>query len=170
MANLKQYEDALDDAKKCVELKPDFPRGYGRKGLASIIGSMRGREDYTKARNSTPTTNSSRRSCQAKKALLPPPQPGESMFGSPQRKSSPSSLATLLPKNISRTRLCRKAQTLPNQPAMLFGLMQSDPRFMKVFNVITGISMEDLQKAAKGGPGGRATEARRGAVQGRTCS
>ncbi|KAI9008317.1 hypothetical protein BC832DRAFT_553737 [Gaertneriomyces semiglobifer] len=33
-ASLKQYEKALEDAEKTVQLKPDWPRGYSRKGAA----------------------------------------------------------------------------------------------------------------------------------------
>ncbi len=35
-ASLEQYEEALGDATKCVELKPDWVRGYTRKGLAEF--------------------------------------------------------------------------------------------------------------------------------------
>jgi len=35
-----QYEKALDDAKKCVELKPDWAKGYTRKGLAEFFLKM----------------------------------------------------------------------------------------------------------------------------------
>eukprot|EP01017_Pseudomicrothorax_dubius_P012205 TRINITY_DN1485_c0_g1_i5.p1 TRINITY_DN1485_c0_g1~~TRINITY_DN1485_c0_g1_i5.p1 ORF type:complete len:597 (-),score=229.01 TRINITY_DN1485_c0_g1_i5:177-1967(-) len=35
-ASLKQYDKAYDDAKKCVELKPDWGKGYARKGLAEF--------------------------------------------------------------------------------------------------------------------------------------
>jgi stress-induced-phosphoprotein 1 len=35
-ASLNQYEEALSDANKCVEIKPDWAKGYGRKGLAEF--------------------------------------------------------------------------------------------------------------------------------------
>lgn len=35
-ASLGKYNEALQDAKKCVELKPDWAKGYGRKGLAEF--------------------------------------------------------------------------------------------------------------------------------------
>ncbi|XP_010539811.1 PREDICTED: hsp70-Hsp90 organizing protein 3 [Tarenaya hassleriana] len=35
-ASLHKYADALDDAKKTVELKPDWPKGYSRLGAAYI--------------------------------------------------------------------------------------------------------------------------------------
>lgn len=33
-AEIGKYEEALADGKKCVELKPDWAKGYGRVGLA----------------------------------------------------------------------------------------------------------------------------------------
>lgn len=33
-ASLKQWDGALEDAKKCVELKPDWAKGYSRLGVA----------------------------------------------------------------------------------------------------------------------------------------
>ena len=35
-ASLEQYDKALDDAEICVNLKPDWVRGYTRKGLAEF--------------------------------------------------------------------------------------------------------------------------------------
>ncbi|CAL5222224.1 g4557 [Coccomyxa viridis] len=35
-ASLQQYEEALTDAEKVVELKPDWPKGYSRLGAAAI--------------------------------------------------------------------------------------------------------------------------------------
>ncbi|UVC49659.1 hypothetical protein MACK_003769 [Theileria orientalis] len=32
-ASLSMYTEALSDANKCIELKPDWPKGYSRKGL-----------------------------------------------------------------------------------------------------------------------------------------
>jgi stress-induced-phosphoprotein 1 len=33
-ASLKQFDKALEDANKCVELKPEFVKGYSRQGVA----------------------------------------------------------------------------------------------------------------------------------------
>jgi stress-induced-phosphoprotein 1 len=35
-AALGRYEEALNDANKCIELKPDWGKGYSRKGLAEF--------------------------------------------------------------------------------------------------------------------------------------
>jgi stress-induced-phosphoprotein 1 len=33
-ASLKDFQKALDDANKCVEIAPTWSKGYGRKGAA----------------------------------------------------------------------------------------------------------------------------------------
>lgn len=45
--SLQEYQKGLDDAKKCVELKPDWAKGYSRKGAAEI-----GLRDYDAAEKS----------------------------------------------------------------------------------------------------------------------
>lgn len=41
-ANLKKYKESLTDASKTVELKPDWPKGYSRKGAAlTYLGRLR---------------------------------------------------------------------------------------------------------------------------------
>ncbi|GFE52881.1 tetratricopeptide repeat-containing protein protein [Babesia ovis] len=40
-ASLNKFQEALDDATQCVALKPDWPKGYSRKGLALFkLGRM----------------------------------------------------------------------------------------------------------------------------------
>jgi len=36
-ASLEKFEKALEDGKECVKLKPDWPKGYTRKGLAEFF-------------------------------------------------------------------------------------------------------------------------------------
>merc|ERR1719335_200222 len=36
-ASLEKYDKALEDGTKCVSLKPDWPKGYTRKGLAQFF-------------------------------------------------------------------------------------------------------------------------------------
>ena len=33
-SSMREYHKALDDAKECVKIKPDWARGYSRKGMA----------------------------------------------------------------------------------------------------------------------------------------
>jgi len=36
-ASLEKYEEALKDGAECVKLKPEWPKGYTRKGLAEFF-------------------------------------------------------------------------------------------------------------------------------------
>ncbi|CAK9074980.1 unnamed protein product [Durusdinium trenchii] len=36
-ASLEDYDKALEDGRECVRLKPDWPKGYTRKGLAEFF-------------------------------------------------------------------------------------------------------------------------------------
>ncbi|KAK9903222.1 hypothetical protein WJX75_000014 [Coccomyxa subellipsoidea] len=44
LASLRRYKEALEDANKVVEIKPDWPKGYSRVGAAAI-----GAQDYDAA-------------------------------------------------------------------------------------------------------------------------
>ncbi|KAL8437490.1 hypothetical protein ACSSS7_000872 [Eimeria intestinalis] len=59
-ASLKQFEDALKDAEMCVKLKPDWAKGYSRKGLAEYnLGRLREAEaTYTKGLTIDPSNQS----------------------------------------------------------------------------------------------------------------
>ena len=43
-ASLGRYEEALEDAQKVVQLKPDWPKGYSRVGAAAL-----GAQNYDEA-------------------------------------------------------------------------------------------------------------------------
>lgn len=147
-ASLEQYQDALDDAKKCVELKPDFARGYGRKGLAEFYLKkyQDAVETYTQGLKLEPNNEQFKEGLEKAKSALQPPQ---SPFGSQQEilqklLSDPVTKEYFKDQDfIAKLKLCQ------TNPQMLFQLMNSDPRFMKVFQVMSGISMEDLQNATK---------------------
>ncbi len=157
-ANLKQYDDALDDARKCVELKPDFARGYSRKGLAEFYTGKykEAVETYTQGLKLDPNNDQMKEGLQeAQNALQPHPAYGgapgeaETPFGSQKEilaklMNDPETKEYFKDKDfLEKLKLCQ------SNPQLLFSLMSSDPRFSKVFQVLTGISMADLQKAAK---------------------
>ena len=42
-ASLENYEKALEDAEKCVEINPSWAKGYARKGFAQFyLGNIEG--------------------------------------------------------------------------------------------------------------------------------
>jgi stress-induced-phosphoprotein 1 len=173
-ASLEQYQDALDDGKKCVELKPDFVRGYGRKGLAEFYLNQyeEAEKTYTAGLKLDPTNEQFKEGLQkAKNALMGPGSfpgaeagsfpggPAGSFPGGPPGASSPfGNQQEILQKLLTDPEtkeyfkdkdFLAKMKLCQTNPQMLFQLMQSDPRFMKVFTVLTGVSMDDLQNAAK---------------------
>jgi stress-induced-phosphoprotein 1 len=44
---LKKFNEAVSDAEKCIEIKPDWSKGYQRKGMA--LHGLRNYEDAIKA-------------------------------------------------------------------------------------------------------------------------
>eukprot|EP01022_Parablepharisma_sp_SALTPOND_P025068 TRINITY_DN570_c0_g1_i1.p3 TRINITY_DN570_c0_g1~~TRINITY_DN570_c0_g1_i1.p3 ORF type:complete len:587 (-),score=111.06 TRINITY_DN570_c0_g1_i1:21646-23406(-) len=153
-ASIEQYEDALEDANKCVELKPDFVRGYGRKGLAEFYLKKYAdaEKSYSKAVELDPNNEQYKEGLARAKESLAGPQPGpEGMFGSPQEILKKLMSDPVTKEYFKDQDFVAKLQMCQTNPQVLFSLINSDPRFMKVFNVMTGISMEDLQKASKEG-------------------
>jgi len=60
-ASLGQYQEALADGTKCVELKPDWVRGYTRKALAEFyLGAPGKPADMEKMAAGTPQAMASR--------------------------------------------------------------------------------------------------------------
>lgn len=59
-ASLKQFENALKDAEMCIKLKPDWAKGYSRKGLAEFnLGRVREAEaTYSKGLSIDPNNQS----------------------------------------------------------------------------------------------------------------
>jgi tetratricopeptide (TPR) repeat protein len=55
--NLQKYTEALADAEKCIEFKPDWSKGYQRKAMAQqALGDLeQACENYEKACEIDPT-------------------------------------------------------------------------------------------------------------------
>ena len=164
-ASIEHYEDALEDAAKCVELKPAFARGYGRKGLAEFYLKKYtdAEKSYTKGLELEPNNDQFKEGLARAKEYTKGPQGfeggagagagagPEGMFGNAQEILKKLLNDPVTKEYFKDKDFVTKLQMCQTNPQLLFNLMNSDPRFMKVFNVITGISMDDLQKAAKEG-------------------
>lgn len=157
-ANLEKYEDALEDANKCIELKPDFARGYGRKGLAEFYLDKfeEAKKTYEQGLKLDPDNAQLKQGLErAEEALSEPPGGMGGIPGMPNQKEI---LTKLLNDPVTKEYFkdqdfVSKLQLCQTNPQMLFSLMQSDERFAKVFEVISGIKMSDLMNAAGGMPG-----------------
>ncbi|PNW85510.1 hypothetical protein CHLRE_03g189950v5 [Chlamydomonas reinhardtii] len=85
-ASLKRYTDALDDAKKCVSLKPDWAKGYSRlgaayHGLGEYPEAIQAYEDGLKHDANSEQLKSALE--EARAAAAAPRRPG-SIFSSPE--------------------------------------------------------------------------------------
>lgn len=153
-ASLEQYEDALDDAKKCLELKPDFARGYGRKGLAEFY--LKRYEDskktYEEGLKLDPNNEQLKEGLERANDALSGPQGPGNMFGSQQEILTKLLNDPVTKEYFKDQDFISKLQMCQTNPQFLLSLMNTDPRFMKVFNVITGISLDDLKKASSEAP------------------
>ena len=146
MAN---FAKALEDGEKCIELKPDFSKGYQRKGLAllkmnkideSIAAFNKGLELDP---NNTQIKDSLNEAKRAKAdADNPLKKNYHKLFTDPKTSA-----------HMKDPQFATMLQYAMSDQKMLMQLMQSDPRFMDVFAVLTGIDLgkmgEESEKASK---------------------
>jgi len=94
--NLEQYELALKDAEKCIELAPDWVKGYFRKGKA-LFGLQQYVEAVDSLQHALTIERSNREIQEALKmaqAKMKEPKQQSSMFGIPKlvvHSASPTS-------------------------------------------------------------------------------
>lgn len=140
---MKAYVQALADAEKCIEIKPDWSKGYQRKAMA--LHSKGERDEAIKFYEMGVEKDPNNKQCadmlaKCKQEKENPPQDGGAgMFG-------PEGMAKLAadpeiagymqdPKFMQTLMMCQQ------NPTMLLQMMQMDPRLMKVFQVLTGLDM-----------------------------
>jgi stress-induced-phosphoprotein 1 len=147
--NMGEFDKALEDAEKCIEIKPDFSKGFQRKGLAllklnkideSIVSLTKGSEldpASTQIKDSL---------AEAKRAKADSENPMKKNYH--KLFTDPKTSA-----HMKDPQFANMLQFAINDQKMLMQLMQSDPRFMDVFAVLTGIDLgkmgEESEKATK---------------------
>ena len=143
--NLNQFEDALNSANKCIEVNPGWSKGYQRKGMAlvSLNKKEEAKEAYSKALELEPGN------AQIKEAIDNLDKP------SAQEEENPFFTADAMTKLMANEKTKKffsdpdfrnKFDFCKQNPQMFMQLMQTDPRFMQVFQVITGIDLEAMQE------------------------
>lgn len=143
--NLNQFEDALNSANKCIEVNPGWSKGYQRKGMAlvSLNKKEEAKEAYSKALELEPGN------AQIKEAIDNLDKP------SAQEEENPFFTADAMSKLMANEKTKKffsdpdfrnKFDFCKQNPQMFMQLMQTDPRFMQVFQVITGIDLEAMQE------------------------
>lgn len=164
-ASLKQFDQALADATKTTELKPDWAKGWGRKGAAlhgtgDLVSAVDAFEEALKLDPSNAQAKSGleavRRAVDAEArqdGLDGDPSGGlGSMFNDPQMMQK----LAANPKTagyLGDAQFMQKLQGLKSNPNAMSQEMMGDPRFLQVMSVLLGIDMhmggpEDAAKMA----------------------
>lgn len=144
-AKLENYTKALEDAEKTVAVKPDWAKGYSRKGAALVYLNRLGEaeEAYNAGLKLDPSNQqlkSGLEECKAKKAA---PKPSGSLFGD---LITPSNMAKLAKDSrtkdfVSDPSYIKMLEDVSTNPNMMNVHMQ-DPRFMTTLQVIMNVDFQ----------------------------
>jgi stress-induced-phosphoprotein 1 len=150
LASLHRYSDALADAQKTVDLKPDWAKGYSRLGAAHLgLGDAASAvAAYEKGLELDPSNEGLKAGLQdAKKAAAAPPRRGSSgpdaigqMFQGPELwskiASDPSTRTYLNEPDFMH--MMREVQRNPSSISMYL----SDPRMMQVLSLMLNVKIQ----------------------------
>jgi stress-induced-phosphoprotein 1 len=150
LASLHRYSDALADAHKTVELKPDWAKGYSRLGAAHLgLGDAASAvAAYEKGLALDPSNDGLKAGLDdAKKAAAAPPRRGPSgpdglgqMFQGPELwskiASDPTTRAYLSEPDFMQ--MLREVQRNPSSISMYL----SDPRMMQVLSLMLNVKIQ----------------------------
>ena len=171
-AGLGAFDNALLDAERTVSYKPDWPKGFSRKG-AALYGLKRFNdaiEAYEAGIAIDPTSEVLKSGLEDVKAAKArserPPSMGGNMGGDPNADPM-ANIASMLSAPDLMAKLALEPSTRPflSQPdfiAMLTEVQQkpdsfaqhmNDPRMMKVLSVALGINVMSGEDAARNGFG-----------------
>ncbi|CAL3972465.1 unnamed protein product [Diplocarpon coronariae] len=169
-ASKKDYENALIDADKVTEIKPDWAKGWGRKGaakhgLGDLIGALDAYEEGLKLDPSNAQNKSGLESvkraidAEAKNdGVTGDPTAGlGGMFNDPQllQKLAANPKTSKLLADPSFMMKLQQIKNNPGDPQAMF----SDPRMMQVLGVLMGVDMDMMSGAAADEPRSAAQEA-----------
>lgn len=150
-ASLKNYNKALEDAVKVTEIKPDWPKGWTRKGAAAHgTGDLLGANDaYEEALKLDPNNAQAKSGLQSVKRAIDAEARADgadptgglgNMFNDPamiQKLASNPKTSALL----GDPEFMRKIQSLRSNPNAMGEALQ-DPRMLQVMSVLLGIDMQ----------------------------
>lgn len=154
LASLERYDDALADARKCVELAPTWAKGYSRLGLAlfKLGKGEEAAEAYEKGLELEPDNEALKAGlADATRALNA--KDGDGLFG-------PSFLAKLAADPSTRglagdAEFARMLAEVRRDPSAMSKFL-SDERFQRALSVALGVSI--VAGAGGGGAGGEGGE------------
>lgn len=139
--NMGNYKEALEDASECIKRKPDWAKGYLRKGMAESKLEMveEAVESYKKGLQFEPNNQ------QIKDGL----KEVEDRMKNPFTKNY-SKLFTdpKTAKYMADPQFKNLLDYAMKDQKVLMQLIQTDPRFMDVFGVLTGIDLTSINEEA----------------------
>lgn len=164
-ASLKQWEKALEDADKTTEIKPDWAKGWGRKGTAEHgVGNLVGAKDaFDEALKLDPANAQAKSGLESVNRAIEAEARADGVSGDPLGGmfSDPNMIQKLAanPKTaryLADPAFMQKLQNLSRNPSDMSAAM-SDPRLLEVMGVLLGI---DLQMGNPGDAGRSASGTR----------
>ncbi len=169
--NMQKYQEALADAEKCIEVKPDWSKGFQRKAMAQqALGLLdEAVENYDKACKLDPANTQAKTMMDAaEKQQLQQMMAGmQNMPGMGGAGGMPGGMGAGMGGGDGpfSAEALTKLKTNPKiamhlmdpqfknmydmciaNPQMLMQVMQMDPRFMDVFKELTGLDLGKMQE------------------------
>ncbi|KAH0562190.1 hypothetical protein GP486_003112 [Trichoglossum hirsutum] len=160
-ASLKRFDHALEDANKTTEIKPDWAKGWGRKGAALHgKGDLLGAHDaYQEALKLDPANAQAKSGLASVKRAIDAEAeadgvPGDPTAGLSNLFSDPQILSKLAnnPKTsslLADQQFMAKLQRIKQNPAGI-GEEMRDPRVLQVVSVLLGLDMQFGQPGRSG--------------------
>jgi stress-induced-phosphoprotein 1 len=137
--NMQDFHKALEDANTCVSIKPDWGKGYLRKGMAEFKLDLvdEAAQSYKKGLELDPNNK------QLEDALKEVDNVAKNPFAKNYSKlfTDPRTMKYMSDPNFSNL-----LQMAMKDQKILLQLVQSDPRFMDVFSVLTGIDLNMMNE------------------------
>lgn len=159
-ASLKKYDEALNDAKKCVELRPEFAKGYSRQGVALFgLGKLSEAKAAYEAGLKVDPNNASLKEglTDVEKQIAAGSRPANPLGG----LFGPDMWVKLQADPTTREYLkdptfVSKLQMLQTNPSAI-GQIGSDPRMSAALGVILGVGASGFTAAGAGANRGGAS-------------
>ena len=144
--NLQEFDQSLADAEKAISLKSDYAKAYLRKGKA-LEGLNKIEEALETYKLGLEKDKTNAQLLQASKEL-------EASFNDPLLKNYEKLFTDPRTAGLMKDPVFKNKLDLAlKDQNFLMQAMQTDPRFMSVFSVLTGIDLqkmnEDVQKASE---------------------
>lgn len=174
-ASKKDWDNALEDAEKTTDLKPDWPKGWGRKGTAlfgkgDLVGAI---DAYEEGLKLDPNNAGMKNDLAAVQRAVEKETSGANFGGDPTGGigamfNDPTLFQKLAanPKTsayLADPTFMAKLQAIRQNPKNTQDLF-SDPRMIQVLGVMMGVEM-DMAMPGAGGPGEPSTSRSKAAAE-----